>query len=99
MAIDVLWERHASDSFQKIIDYLQEAWGDKSTKDFVEKTYSIIDVLSLYPEMGKLQFPIRNIRGFVIVKQVTLFYKFQDNKIVLLNFFSTIQHPNKNLHQ
>lgn len=97
MALDIRWGRHASESFQEIIDYLEQNWGGKSTKDFVEKAYSVINVLSVYPEMGKLQYPIRNIRGFVIVKQVTLFYKLQDNKIILLHFFSTLQNPDKKI--
>jgi len=40
-----------------------------------------------------MEHPEREIRGFVIVKQLTLFYKIKQDKIILLNFYDNRQNP------
>jgi plasmid stabilization system protein ParE len=66
---------------------LQEEWGETVVKAFVKKVYDFLDILQEFPEIGTLENAERNIRGFAIVRQLTLFYKIQGNKIILLNFF------------
>ncbi len=54
MALEIYWTRRADVKFDKIINYLQEIWGDKATKDFVRKSYEVFETLSQYPEAGSL---------------------------------------------
>ncbi|NOU19785.1 MAG: hypothetical protein HOO91_19690 [Bacteroidales bacterium] len=61
----------------------------------MKKVYDFLDILIEFPEIGSLEHAERNIRGFVIVKQITLFYKIKDDKIILLNFFDNRQHPKR----
>ena len=79
----------------KIIGYLYEEWGEVVTKAFVKKVYDFLDILVEFPEIGSVEHIERNIRGFVIVKQLTLFYKIKDDKIILLNFFDNRQGPSQ----
>jgi len=95
MALNIYWTRCASVKFDSIIEYLEQNWGEQSTRKFVGEVYALLDLLSIYPEVGPLQHEGRNIRGIVIVKQVTLFYKIENKNIVLLNFFGNPQHPKK----
>ncbi|HTK22465.1 MAG TPA: type II toxin-antitoxin system RelE/ParE family toxin [Mucilaginibacter sp.] len=95
MAKTIVWNHRASDSFDIIIEYLQNEWGDRVTKNFVNRTYQIIEFLSEYPEMGTLENSEKQIRGFVITKHNTLFYRIEDDNIVLLFFFDNRQHPRK----
>ena len=95
MVKTIVWSRRASDSFNTIIEYLQDEWGDRVTKNFVSRTYQIINFLSENPEMGTLENPEKQIRGFVITKHNTLFYRIEDKKIVLLIFFDNKQPPRK----
>lgn len=97
MVKTIVWNRRASDSFNGIIEYLQSEWGDRVTKNFVKRTYQIIEFLSENPEMGTLENPEKQIRGFVITKHNTLFYRVEEKKIVLLVFFDSRQHPRKKL--
>ena len=57
-------------------------WSRKSEKKFD----LILDYLT--DEFGE-------IRGFVIVKQITLFYQVRNNTIILLNFYDNRQKPKK----
>ena len=95
MAKTIVWNRRASNSFNLIIEYLQNEWGDKVTRNFVIRTYQIIEFLAEHPEMGSLENHEKQIRGFVVTKHNTLFYRAEGKRIVLLNFFDNRQHPSK----
>ncbi len=95
MALTIYWSKRADQKFDKIIEYLNEEWGEKVTKDFVGKVYDFIGILQEFPEIGTLENKENNIRGFVIVKQLTLFYKINHDKIILLNFFDNRMDPKK----
>jgi len=95
MALEIYWTRRADEKFDRILEYLSAEWGEKVTSAFVKKVYDFLDVLIDFPEIGSLENAEKNIRGFVIVKQITVFYKVNDNKIILLNFFDTRKSDNK----
>ncbi|RPH29901.1 MAG: type II toxin-antitoxin system RelE/ParE family toxin [Bacteroidales bacterium] len=82
MALTIYWSKRADRKFDKIISYLEEEWGDTVTKAFVKKVYDFLDILIEFPEIGSVEHAERNIRGFVIVKQLTLFYKIKEDKII-----------------
>ena len=54
MVKTIIWNRRASNNFNSTINYLQGEWGEKVTRDFVVRTYRIIDLLAINPEMGQL---------------------------------------------
>ena len=95
MALTIYWSKSADKKFDKIITYLEEEWGETVTTAFVKKVYDFLDILVEFPEIGSLEHTERNIRGFVIVRQLTLFYKIQGDSIILLNFFDNRQNPKR----
>jgi len=95
MALEIFWSKRADNKFDKILDYLSAEWGERVTSAFVKKVYDFLDVLVEFPEIGTLENVERNIRGFVIVRQITIFYKVSGTSIILLNFFDNRQSPRK----
>ena len=95
MALNIFWTKRAEKSFEQILDYLEKEWGEKVTKAFVKKVYGFLDILSEFPEIGSIENKEKGIRGFTIIKQVNLFYRISNNKIILLKFFDNRQNPNK----
>lgn len=95
MAKTIVWNRRASNKFNTIIQYLQSEWGENVTRSFVNKTYQIIELLALHPEMGTFENPEKQIRGFLITKHNTMFYRVDDTRILILNFFDNRQNPKK----
>ena len=95
MALRIFWSKRADKKFDKILDYLNAEWGEKVTSAFVKKVYDFLDILIEFPEIGSVENVERGIRGFVIVKQITIFYKVSGNKIILLNFFDNRQGSKK----
>jgi len=87
MALEIVWSKRTDEKFDLILDYLTKEWSTKVTKAFVKKVYDFIDILSEFPEIGTLENRDKAIRGFVIIKQVSVFYTIRNNRIIILNFF------------
>ena len=95
MALEIVWSKRADEKFDLILEYLSKEWGTKVTKAFVKKVYDFLDILSEFPEIGTLENKEKAIRGFVIIKQVSIFYTVRNNRIIILNFFDNRQSPSK----
>ena len=95
MAINIYWSKKADKRFGSIIEYLEDEWGHHTTSLFVKKVYDFLDILSEFPEIGTVEKKELNIRGFVIVKQLTIFYQVREDKIILLNFYDNRQRPKR----
>jgi len=83
MALEIYWSKPAAKRFDSILAYLENECGKHSVTLFVKKVYDFIDILAEFPEIGTIENKVFNIRGFVIVKQLTLFYQIRDNKIII----------------
>jgi plasmid stabilization system protein ParE len=95
MALEIFWTRTADHKFDKIIKYLLSEWNQRVTESFVKKVYDTIDILAVFPELGTIEHTEKGIRGYTIVKQINIFYKVSDNRLILLNFFDNRQSPAK----
>ena len=93
MALEIFWTKQADKKFDLILDYLAADWGEHSVTLFVKKVYDFFDILIEFPEIGTIENKKLNIRGFVIVKQITIFYQIRKNKIIILNFYDNRQNP------
>jgi plasmid stabilization system protein ParE len=91
MALEIFWSKQSEIRFDSILKYLEEEWGEKSVSLFVKKVYDFLDLLSELPEIGTIQNKELKIRGFVIIKQIKIFYQTRNNKIILLNFYDNRQ--------
>jgi len=95
MALEIHWTRQADRKFDKIIKYLIDEWNQGITKSFVKKVYDTLDTLAEFPDIGTIEHKEKGIRGFTIVKQINIFYKVSDNRLIILNFFDNRQSPAK----
>lgn len=95
MALEIYWSKRAEKQLDEILIYLQNEWGENVTKNFAKKIYYFLDLLSKYPNLGTIENKEKQIRGFPIVKQVSLFYKIDNDRIILLSFFDNRQDPQK----
>ena len=95
MAKQIVWTKRADTKFIKILEYLHEVWGQKVTEAFIQRTYDFLDILTDFPEIGPIQNANRNIRGFTLTKHITIFYRIDNQNIILLNFFDNRQRRDK----
>ena len=95
MALNISWTTRADIKLDQLIIYLESEWGDSVVKAFMRKLYDFLEILSEFPEIGSMQYPEKRIMGFALTKQVTIFYKIDDNQIVLLDIFDNRSDPKK----
>ncbi len=62
-------------------------WGKKVARDFVKKVYNLLDIFSEYPKLGLIENNEKEIRGFVLIRQISIFYWIKVYTIILLDFF------------
>ncbi len=93
MALTIFWTKRADKKFDSIISYLVTEFGEITASDFIKKVYDFLDLLSKFPEMRTLENKELHIRAFGIVRQITIFYNVQKDKIILLNFYDNRQKP------
>jgi len=95
MALRIKWTKRAENNFGRIVNYLEQNFGESTKRNFVQRTFSIIESLSEFPEMGTIELVEKGVRGFVITKHNRLFYRFTDEELILLSFFDTRRDPKK----
>lgn len=93
MALNIKWSKYADQSFDQILNYLEAEWGENVTRAFVRRTYEFLDLLAEFPEIGSMENPEKQIRGFVLIKQITVFYIQKTDSIILLNLYDNRQKP------
>ena len=95
MALIIRWSTRADIKLDQLIIYLETEWGENVVKAFMRKLYDFLEILSEFPEIGSMQYQEKQIRGFALTKQVSIFYRIDDNQIVLLDIFDNRSDPAK----
>ena len=93
MAFKIKWTARVDLKFDKILQYLTTNYGEQVTKNFINKVYDFLDILSEFPEIGSIENQEKSIRGFTIVKQINIFYRIKGETIILLDFFDNRKNP------
>ena len=93
MALKIIFNKRADLKLDKTLDYLKAEWSVRIANEFLENLYDTIDVLSIFPEIGTIIDNVRNIRGFLITKQIKVYYRVENEKLIILNFIDTRQKP------
>jgi plasmid stabilization system protein ParE len=89
----ILVSKRANQDFLNIQDYLERTWGHSSVEKLLNLTNNFLDILESFPEIGALEFPEKNIRGFQLTRQTRVFYAIKPKSILILAFFDVRQHP------
>lgn len=95
MALTVKWNKKAEKSFNLIISYLEEEFGFQVTQKFVRNVFKTVDLVAEFPEIGSVIIESKGIRGLLLIKQVSLFYRFDKKKLVILNLFDNRKKPKR----
>ena len=85
--------QRAEKNFDLIIAYIQQKWGEKTTKEFILKVDQIFKLLKLHPLMGNIE--IKDIRGFQLTRQSRILYRVSNNKIIIISFLDVRKDPKK----
>lgn len=90
--MEEIWTLQAHKSYWKNYDYVYGFWGLTVADDFEFQTLRAIAILKNNPQIGIYREDFQcNI--LLVVKQISLLYEVENNKIILLNFWNNRQKP------
>ncbi len=94
MALVVRWTKEAEDTFDEIIEYLEENWSEKEIQNFVRTVQKVIGQIEKNPYQFKAS-RYQEIRKAFITKHNSLFYYVNeaDKVIELYAFWDNRQNP------
>lgn len=95
MNYKIRWTVNAYSDFSQTVLFIKEEWGKKSSEDFIDRVDTVINILSIFPQLGKVIHPQKQIRALVISKQTTIVYRIKSDRIIILNLFDNRQDPDK----
>jgi hypothetical protein len=88
--LTVSWSELAKLDYWNNIEYLEREWTLKEVYNFVDKVDELIDLLS-NENVSFKSTNYRNTFQVPVLKQITLYYRFEENTIQLLRFWNNYQ--------
>ena len=87
---EIIWTNKSKLDYFNNIDFLEKEWSVKEIERFINKIDDILQKLI----KGNIKFKkteYKEIYQVVVIKQITLFYEKNENKIILLRFWNNYQ--------
>ena len=93
--IRIIWTNTAKNDYWQNIEYLEREWTLQDVYNFIDKTDTLIELLTRQNVIFKSS-NYKNVFQIPVTKQITLYYKIVENDDVeLLRFWNTYQNPEK----
>ncbi|MFN5788168.1 MAG: type II toxin-antitoxin system RelE/ParE family toxin, partial [Bacteroidota bacterium] len=80
---------------EKTIEYLEENWTEKELRNLAESIEEKLALISQNPNLFQASDNKKNIRRVVIQTYNTLYYRFENEQIEIISFFSNRQNPKR----
>jgi plasmid stabilization system protein ParE len=90
----LVFSSRSKTEIKAIVNYLIDKWSVSVSEKFMDKLKVNLDLIQESPEL----FPKSrrcNYHKCVVIKQVTIFYRFDHHKIYIVSVFDTRQNPKK----
>jgi hypothetical protein len=87
---EIIWTNKSKLDYFNNIDFLEKEWTNKEIERFINKTDEILEKLI----KGNIKFKkteYKEVYQVVVIKQITLFYEKNEDKIFLLRFWNNYQ--------
>jgi plasmid stabilization system protein ParE len=99
MAVKIEWTDPVLQDLKTIVSYIEIEWSEAMADRFVEQVLERLKVLAKQPYMGMASTKHPSVRSIKVSKHNKLYYRFENDTLILLSLFDTRQHPDKNLYR
>lgn len=86
----VIWSEEAVTDYHQNIDYLLREWSEQVAMEFIEDVQAVVDLIKNHPALYPLT-GYKGVRKAVIRKQITLFFKADNDEVHLIRFWNNYQ--------
>ena len=91
--MQIIWSKNAQITFDAIVVYLENTFGNNVAKKFIAKADSSIQTIASFPNLYKAISLKQNVRKATIRKVCSFYYELNDNTIVILYFWDNRHEP------
>ena len=91
--MQIIWSKNAQITFDAIVVYLENSFGNNVAKKFIAKADSSIQAIASFPNLYKAISLKQNVRKATISKVCSFYYEINDNTVVILYFWDNRQEP------
>jgi len=91
--MQIIWSKNAQITFDAIVVYLENSFGNNVAKKFIAKADSSIQGIASFPNLYKAISLKQNVRKATISKVCSFYYEINDNTVVILYFWDNRQEP------
>jgi plasmid stabilization system protein ParE len=96
MALQIITKKRFENKVIKLLNYLETNWDDAVAINFKILLLQKLDLLAKQPEIGAEVNVLKNIRSILITKHNKVYYRIENNKIVVINMIDTRKNPKHN---
>ena len=96
MAYQIIPKKLFTKKVSKVLQYLEREWSHEIAQEFLRKIDKKFDILSKQPMVGRKSKKYKNVHGIIITPHNKMYYRIQDNKVIIINLFDTRADPAKN---
>ena len=93
----IRWTKRALKNLESTLSYLESEWGLASAQKFSYKILTFLSALQNNAEIGKIVVKDKKIRGLVLTKHNTIFYRIKNTEIIILQVFDNRMNPGKRI--
>lgn len=98
MAVEIVWTEPVLQDLKVIVSYIESEWSEKLADKFVDELLIKIKTLSVQPYMGMVSAKFPAVRSIKVSRHNRLYYRIENDLLVLLNIFDLRRHPDKNIY-
>jgi plasmid stabilization system protein ParE len=89
----VVFTPRAKQEFNQIRDYIQTTFGVRIANRFVAEITSKLDLLLIFPEIGRFSNAGKQIRTIKATKFTVIYYRLEKERIIVFSFFDPRRNP------
>ena len=90
--MEVVWTQKSEQDYYTQIDVLLERWGQPIAERFADQAFKTIEHIVAHPHMyARTDDP--EVRKAVVNQHISLYYCLEEQRIILLRFWSNRQNP------
>lgn len=91
--MEIIWSEKADETYDEILDWIEERFTSKEVDDFVITTYEVLDGIEEYPKSYPVSKTLKKVRKAVIHRHSSLYYRVGKEEIELLFFWDNRKNP------
>ena len=95
MVDKIIWNKAASQTFDKITNYLVDEVSLTAAQNFATAIYDKIDYVAKYPFVGRSVKGTKSLKMLNVAKHYHLFFRVQGKTLFISDFFDSRQDPGK----